>query len=225
MHHLGFAWRDGRLGKPATLIVCSGLAVLVLAVLILWGPYPLAMAGSPGEAVSNTLPPKITLIALGIFQFGLLLAIEKPMQRLLNGKRLWTSTVIINTMIMTIYLWHMTVLVIVLGLGYLSGGFGFMFDPGSTAWWLTRPVWLAVLLILLLPVALLFSPLERQTRDKDLPVPGKMRLLGGAAAAGLGIALLTLYGFDGNPFTGIHILSLALVVGGALVCGLRIKIS
>ncbi len=220
MHHLGFAWRDKRLGKPAVLLVVSLLALGLLCLLVFTGPYPVAMAGSPGEAVSNTLPPKVTLIALGVLQFGLLLAIEKPMQRLLSRHRVWTATVVINTMIMTVYLWHMTLLVMVLGASYIGGGIGLNLEPGSASWWLSRPLWLAALLLLLLPVALWLSPLERRSRAKGEPVPSTSRLIGGATMAGLGIATVTLYGFDGNPLSGFHVGSLILILGGAVICGL-----
>lgn len=223
VHHLGFAWRDGRLGGPLRLLLYSLAGLLLLVGLVFPGPYPLAMAGSPGEAVSNTLPPKITLLALGVCQFGLLLAIEKPMQRLLDRAAVWTATVIVNTMIMTVYLWHMTVLVLVLGLSYVSGGIGLAVAPGSAGWWWSRPLWIGVLLLLLLPVALLLSPLERRARRKDAPVPQAARLVGGAIAAGLGIALLTLMGFDGNPVSGFHLGALGLVVAGGAVCGLTVR--
>ena len=223
VHHLGFAWRDGRLGGPLRLLLYSLAGLLLLVGLVFPGPYPLAMAGSPGEAVSNTLPPKITLLALGVCQFGLLLAVEKPMQRLLDRAAVWTATVIVNTMIMTVYLWHMTVLVFLLGLLYVSGGIGLTVEPGSSGWWWSRPLWIGVLLLLLLPVALLLSPLERRARPKDAPVPAGARLVGGAIAAGLGIALLTLMGFDGNPLSGFHVGALALVIAGGAVCGLTVR--
>ncbi len=224
VHHLGFAWHDGRLGKPSLLIAVSAVALLVLMLLIFKGPYPLAMAGSPGEAVSNTLPPKITLIALGVFQFGLLLAIEKPMQRLLAGLRFWTCTVIINTMIMTIYLWHMTILVLVLGLSYISSGFGLTLVPNSADWWYSRPLWLAVLLCLLLPIAMLMSPLERVARAKDAPVPSSARLVIGAVMAGAGIAAASLFGFNGDLLSLKSIAPLVLVLGGAAICGLSLRL-
>ena len=223
VHHLGFAWRDGRLGSPPQLLLYSLTGLLILIALVFKGPYPLAMAGSPGEAISNTLPPKITLIALGVFQFGLLLAIEKPMQRLLSRAGAWTLTVIINSMIMTVYLWHMTILVVVLGLSYISGGVGLTVEPGSAGWWWSRPLWLGLLALLLIPVALLLSPLERRGRPKDAPVLGSARLIGGAVAAGLGIAMLTLIGFDGNPLSGFHMGALALVIAGTAICGLSVR--
>lgn len=224
MHHLGFAWRDGRLGRPIMLVTVSLVSLLTLSALIVLGPYPIAMAGSPGDAVSNTLPPKITLLALGLFQFGLLLAIEKPMQRLLSGVNAWTMTVLINTMIMTIYLWHMTVLLAVLVVSYMAGGAGLTMEPGSAPWWWSRPVWLALLTVLLIPLALLLSPLERVSRDKNAGTPSAGRLVGGALMAGLGITLATLLGFDGNVFSLTNSGVVLLVIGGAWVCGISLRL-
>lgn len=225
MHHLGFAWRDGRLGKPPILLAISLVSLLTLIALIFLGPYPIAMAGSPGDEVSNTLPPKITLVALGLFQFGLLLALEKPMQRLLAGLRLWTCTVIVNTMIMTIYLWHMTILLGVLAASYFTGGFGLTMEPGSSQWWWTRPIWLLLLAALLIPLALVLSPLERLARPQGAPVPPPSRLVGGAIMAGLGITLATLLGFDGNLLSPTNTGVIALVLAGAWTCGVAVKLS
>ena len=160
VHHLGFAWRDDRLGRVGKRLLFSAVGFASLWLLTSYGPYPLAMVGSPDPELSNTLPPKITLLALGIFQFGLLLALESPMRRALNGLRLWTATVLINSMIMTVYLWHITVMVVFVALLYLAGGPGLGFEPGTSDWWMTRPVWIGVLLVLLVPIALLLSPLS-----------------------------------------------------------------
>jgi peptidoglycan/LPS O-acetylase OafA/YrhL len=225
MHHLGFAWREGALGGPALLVTLSMVALLALVALVFLGPYPLAMAGSPGEAVSNTLPPKVTLIALGLAQFGLLLALEKPAQRFLSRQRAWTSTVIVNTMIMTIYLWHMTVLLLVLAGSHLSGGIGLALQPGSAAWWWSRPLWLALLACLLVPLALLLSPLERVSRPAGAPVLPTWRLVGGAMMAGFGITLATLNGFDGSLLSWVSSGAIALVLGGAWVSGVPVRLS
>ena len=124
VHHLGYAWRDDRMGSPGRLLTYSGLGLLALGLLVFKGPYPFAMVGSPDEGLSNSLPPKITLLMLGITQFGLLLAVEGPMRRMLSGIRIWAATVLINSMIMTLYLWHLTVMVIIVALAYLAGGVG-----------------------------------------------------------------------------------------------------
>jgi peptidoglycan/LPS O-acetylase OafA/YrhL len=220
VHHLGYAWRDDRLGSPARLLFFSALGVLVLWLLIFKGPYPFAMVGSPDEHLSNTLPPKITLLALAVFQFGLLLAIESPMRRLLSGVRLWAATVLINSMIMTLYLWHITIMVTVVALAYLADGFGLGPEPGKLDWWLSRPLWLAVLYAALLPVTMLLSPLERLGRAADAPVPAAARQITGAVCACLGIAYLALFGFGSAPLPGLDIAAFVMVVAGAGFSGL-----
>jgi len=219
VHQLGFAWRDGRMGSVPHLLVYSALGFGVLYGLINYGPYPLAMVGSPDEGLSNTLPPKVTLVALGVFQFGLLLSLEGPMRRALDSLRLWAATVLINSMIMTVYLWHITIMVLFGSVLYLSGGFGFGIEPGTTEWWLTRPVWIGVLLLLLLPVALVLSPLERQGRGADASVPPAARQVTGAIMIGLGIALLAMWGFGSGPMPWLDVAALLLVLAGAGMSG------
>ncbi|MGI9248602.1 MAG: acyltransferase family protein [Woeseiaceae bacterium] len=220
VHHLGYAWRDGRMGTPARLLVYSFLGLAALWLLIFKGPYPFAMVGSPDEAISNTLPPKITLLTLGIAQFGLLLAIEAPMRRVLTNLNLWAGTVLINSMIMTLYLWHLTVMVILISVLYLAGGFGLGLEPASSEWWLTRPVWIGVLYLCLLPVAVALGPLERRGRPAGAAIPSAARLVAGALFICLGVAVLALFGFGSSPLPFLDIASFALVVLGAGISGL-----
>lgn len=220
VHQLGFAWRDGRMGSVPMLLVYSAIGFGILYALIHYGPYPLAMVGSPDDGLSNTLPPKITLLALGVFQFGPLLALEGPMRRALNGLRLWAATVLVNSMIMTIYLWHITVMVLLGSVMYLSGGFGFGVEPGTADWWATRPIWIGVLALLLVPVALPLSALERRPRNPEAAIPSAARQVAGALMVCLGIALLAMWGYGGAPLPGFGIGAFALVVVGAGLSGL-----
>ena len=220
VHQLGYAWRDERFTSPAGLLAMSAAGFAVLATLILKGPYPLAMVGSPDEGLSNTLPPKVTLLALGIFQYGLLLAIEGPMRRVLARLEIWAATVLINTMIMTVYLWHITVMIVFVALLVLAGGFGLGLEPGTTSWWYSRVLWIAILIVLLVPVALALSPLERRQRDQTAAVPSPARQIGGAMMLCLGIALLAMYGYGGGPVQHLDIMSFVLVIVGASLSGL-----
>ncbi len=220
VHHLGFAWRDGRMGSRMQLLLYSGAAFATLYCLIFYGPYPLAMVGSPDPGLSNTLPPKATLLVLGVFQFGLLLSLEEPMRRALDSLRLWTATVLINSMIMTVYLWHITVMVVVIALLYLAGGLGLGIEPGTLAWWLTRPVWIGVLMILLTPAALALSPLERRSRSPDAPIPSAARQIIGALMICLGVSLLAMYGYAGGPIPRLDLAAFGLVLFGSGISGL-----
>jgi len=123
-------------------------------------------------------------------------------------------------MSMTVFLWHMTIMVIFGSVLYLSGGFGFHIEPGTTGWWLTRPIWIGVLIVLLIPAALLLSPLERRSRNPDSPIPSAARQVTGAIMTCLGIALLAMWGFGGAPIAGFGVGAFVLVVAGAGMSGL-----
>jgi hypothetical protein len=220
VHQLGYAWRDGRVGSPVQLVATSMAALIVLVVLVFPGPYPLAMAGSPDAELSNSLPPKITLLVLGVFQFGMLLAVEKPMQRILSGLRIWAGTVLINGMIMTIYLWHLTVAVVVISLSFAAGGAGMRLEPGGAEWWITRPLWIGFLYAALTPVAMLLAPLERSARKAGATPLGAGRLIGGASLLCLGVAVLALLGFGNPPIAGLDIATMAVILVGAAISGL-----
>jgi hypothetical protein len=219
VQHLGFAWRDDRMGSTLTLLAYSAMGLLAMYLLIFKGPYPLAMVGSPDEGLSNTLPPKITLLALGVFQFGLLLALEGPMRRALSGLRLWTATVLVNSMIMTVYLWHLTVMVVFVALLYMTGGIGLGLEPGTMEWWLWRPAWVAVLIILLVPVALSLSSFERRGRSPGSATPTAARQIVGAMMICLGVALLAMYGYGGGPLPRLDVGSFVFVIVGAGISG------
>ena len=220
VHHLGYAWRDGKLPGSSMLLLIAAIGLGALALMIVWGPNPLAMVGSQDEGLRNTLPPKATLMALATFQFVMLLALEGPMRRALSSLRLWAATVLVNTMIMTVYLWHITVMIILIAVLVLLGGIGLELEPGTPTWWYSRPIWILVLIALLTPVALLMSPLERRPRSPDAGVPSPARQIVGAMMLCLGIALLAMYGYGGGPVPNLDIASFALVITGALMCSL-----
>jgi hypothetical protein len=57
----------------------------------------------------------------------------------------WRATVAVEARMMTVYLWHLTALVI-LGAGSLwLGGAGLHATPNTPGWWAARPVWILLL--------------------------------------------------------------------------------
>ena len=218
VHQLGFAWRDGYLaGARQGLIWMTG-GLVILAVLILLGPYPVSMVSVPGQEISNTLPPKVTLLALGIAQCGLLLSMENPMRRWLARLTPWTLVVLVNSMIMTVFLWHLTASTLSIGAALLLGDIGLNAIPGSGAWWLMRPAWISVYLIALLPFALLFGRFERSAAAETIYPP--WRLVTSAILACAGLALVALDGVAGDGPFGLREWVL-LPFAGAILAGVN----
>ena len=216
-HQLGYAWRDKRIvGLKNTLPLAFG-GLVVLIALVKFGPYPLSMITVPGEGISNSFPPKLPLLALGIFQCGLLLSIEAPMRRWLKRKVPWTLTILVNSSIMTIFLWHLSAMILILAASLSLGGFGITMEPGSGSWWAVRPVWIAVLSAALLFFWSLFGRFERM-KIRTNPV-NTWRLVPGAVLVCIGLILLALKGVGGGNLFGIRVSLLVLTFVGAALAG------
>ncbi len=218
VHQLGYAWRDGRFEGRALLWFVAGLAALVG--LTIYGPYPVAMIGVPGAEITNSMPPTIALLALGVMQTGLALSLEKPARKLLGNIRIWTGVVLMNGMIMSIYLWHLTAFVLVMVAAWLMGGVGLDVVPGSTEWWLARPIWFALYIALTLPLIMLFVRFERGSgpAKRDYPVP-HWRLVLGLLLICLGLAMTAAISIASpEGVTGVRLWVVALpFIGAALV--------
>lgn len=218
VHQLGYAWYQGQFTGPVRTFAFAvlGLALLLAAVKI--GPYPVSMVSVPGEAVSNTLPPKLTMLALGLVQSGVLLSLEGPLRRWLARGIPWTATILLNGMIMTIYLWHITASALVMGIALLLGNVGLGAEPGSSGWWWTRPVWLAAYLVVLLALVPVVARFE--SGSVAAAAVTAWRRAAGAVICCLGLALLALGGVGGEGWLGLRLSVLPLPFIGAFLAGL-----
>ena len=193
VHQLGYAWLDGALSSRLRRIALAalGFAGLLLAVGV--GPYPVSMIGIDGAELNNSMPTRITMLLLGMFQGGVILLAEKPLARWLQGRRAWLATVAVNARIMTLYLWHLTAMVLVIGLSLLLGGFGMGIEPNTALWWATRPVWIAVLAVVVLGFVALGGRFENPTRDTRPAPPAWLAVLACVLTCG-GLAVMAKFG-------------------------------
>ena len=219
VHQLGYAWRDGNLqsGPRALVWTVSGLAILI--VLVGFGPYPMAMVSVPGEAVSNSLPPKLPMLLLGMIQIGLALTFETPLRRWLAGPRSWTATVMVNGMIMTGFLWHLTASTLVIGIALQSGNIGLEVTPGSGSWWAARPIWLGFYFVVLSGFVLVFGRFERSGGARQ-PAPAWRQIAGAVLMCG-GLSFLALDGIGGNGWLGVRWWAILLPIAGAVLAGVN----
>jgi len=216
IHQLGYAWHDGRIAAP---LLWAAAGLVALGLLVGFGPYPVAMIGVPGSELSNSMPPTLALLALGIAQTGLALALEKPARKMLDGLTAWTTVVLINGMIMTVYLWHLTAFVLVMVAAWLLGGIGLHVAPGSTEWWLARPVWFALYIALLFPFILLFARYESGGKAAEGDVT-HARLILGMLMICTGLAMTAAISIA-SPLgvTGVRLWVVALPFLGAALVG------
>ncbi len=221
IHQLGFAWRAGKFdNRPFALgTFVVGLGVLVS--ITVYGFYPVSMVSAPG-GFSNSLPPTLALFALGVTQVGLVLALEPLGRKMLDNIGIWTATVLMNGMIMTVYLWHLTAFVLVMTVVWLGlGGMGLDSVPGTGEWWVSRPFWLGIYILALLPMIVVFARHERsfglirggRTVPKVRAVFGVLMIcIGLAATAGVTIA-------SPDSISGIRWWVIALPLVGAALLG------
>lgn len=212
IHQLGYAWQESRLSGVRAIpwAIAGALAIVML---VIPGPYPLSMVNLHGADFGNSAPPTLALLALGICQTGVALSIEAPMRKLLAGRRFWTATVLVNGLIMTLYLWHMTALIAVYAVAFFAGGVGLSVVPGTAEWWAGRPIWMAAFILAWLPLMLLFHRFERMAPEaRNI---SKRRLVLGAALTCWGLFLVSKGGITSPGTLGIYMLPAMLPLIGA----------
>lgn len=216
VHQLGYAWVDGRLDGAPRRVALATIGLVTTLALVGVGPYPVAMVGLDTAQITNSYPPRVTLTSLGLFQAGLVLVLEPVLQRWMGRLGAWTAVVVISSRIMTIYLWHLTAMVIVVGMGLLTNGLGFGLEPLSGTWWLARPLWFAVLLVPTLALIAIFGRFERPERD-ERPAPVWWRPVLAVALICAGLGFLAAIGIADEE--GLNGLVLSLPVIGVVIGG------
>jgi hypothetical protein len=94
---------------------------------------------------------------------------------------------------MTIYLWHLSAMSLVAAAGLFTfDGAAFEIEPGTTAWWATRPIWLGVLLIATGLLVAAFARFEWRISDKPAPQTVRVVITGVLLTAGSAAAVATI---------------------------------
>jgi hypothetical protein len=179
IHQAGHGW--DRRPSPRMGWLMAGGGLLGLIALTQLGPYAVSMVGlEDTQAVGNNLPPTIALLALAVFQAGLLAAFTPRLERWLKKETPWSIVILANGLTMSVYLWHMTamVLLILMSITFAQGLIAAV--PLTATWWMTRPVWIAILIVITLPLVLFFRRFE---------VRSARRVRRGPVVLGTGIAI------------------------------------
>ncbi len=213
VHQLGYWWRGAE--RPRTwALAFVALGVVWLYVLIALLDFPVGMVSVPGEAFSNTRPPTTAMLAIGSVQIGVILLLADPVSKWLVKVRPWTWVIVLNQMIMSIYLWHITAMITVIGIAVLLGNLGLTVAPGSGRWWALRPPWLVCYALVLLPLVLIFLRFESGSRANDKFQPGPLQAIAGALITCAGLVMMALDGIGAGNGLGVNWIAVALVFLG-----------
>jgi surface polysaccharide O-acyltransferase-like enzyme len=87
-----------------------GFVLLAELLLVAFLPYPLSLVGLPGEPFSNMAPPSLLLVLHGYLFYLLWLKFSSQLERLANRPRIWRFTLFTNLSAMTVYLWHLPII-------------------------------------------------------------------------------------------------------------------
>ncbi len=212
VHQLGYWWWRGDQNGRAMLFL-FGLGIAWLWTLIGPAGYPISMVSVPGEDFSNTRPPTTAMLAIGCIQIALLLFLAGRVNQWLHRETPWAIVILAAQSIMTIYLWHLTVVIVVTGISIALGGFGLGTEPGTVAWWALRPVFVLVLIVLLLPFIAIFGRYESGSRRAAAPA-GLVQAGLGAVIACAGLTLVALGGISLDHLPGFNWIAGLLILAG-----------
>lgn len=218
-------------------------ALGVSATLIKYGPWPVSMVGMPGEPVSNMAPPSVVLALHSVALVCAVTLLDAPLRRVLERPSVWGPVTAVNLVAMTLYLWHLPVLIAVTTIGHalhldrpvgLDGdGFpvpdGWGYGWGSLVFWTAYGVGVWAVVRLMWPLEHASPPWwDSVPRSRAPRSPRTASTIACVGTVGVGVAslMLSATGLAGFPtrvlvYAGLPLnaaAAIALLVGsGALI--------
>lgn len=155
VQQLGFLMADSHLAR----LTRSGLAGIILAANLALGVVT-GLGLYSGNMLVNLNPPTFCLLLLGVSQTAALQLFRPELDWISRLKWVRAMVLVAGRRSMTVYLWHLPLLVAMSGLLLLTD---FPKPAAGTAeWWWARPMVLLGVLTLLLPVMAVFGRLEER---------------------------------------------------------------
>lgn len=226
---LGVAYVDAKLqGRAAAIVAVAGLGANAVAVS--FGPYPVSMVGMPGEAVSNMAPPTLALAFHALWICAAAAAASRIIARAASRTVVWRYVVAVNLSAMTVYLWHLPVLILLSTLEHATGRVAPLRDDGAVlvpagGYWPWFAVHASMFLLGVIVAVRLLWVLEN-TRLPVWDTPTRLPTLrtttsyvaagGGVVLCGVALLMFAATGLAGFPGRVVQYAGLALSSGLAL---------
>jgi hypothetical protein len=161
IQQFGFWYADGFFDRPWWQLALISLAALgMLWPLTTFGPYSVDM-------LVNQNPPTLPLVVIGLSQAAFLRLLKRPLSALMRTRPAKAIVFVAGTRLITIYLWHVPMIVAVAGLALLIPGASPR--PGSAEWWWSRPIEYVILLALLFALSFVVGRWEQPTPPGETP--------------------------------------------------------
>lgn len=164
VQQIGFWYADGWFAARRwwTLVLIAVVAYASLVPMTQQGPYSIDMLG-------NLNPPTLPLVALAVAQACVLRLLRPVLARLMNTHAARAVVFVLGTRLMTVYLWHLPVILVVSGVALLVPGASPA--PASPEWWWSRPIAFVVVIGLVFAVSFLVARWEAPRMIGMTPPP------------------------------------------------------
>lgn len=211
-HQLGFWFKDGWFDRrrPMTLVGIVAFAYVVCIAMVWAGPYSWNM-------LENQFPPTAPLVLFALAQAALLRLARPLLSAIMRRPAAQAAVFLAGSRLMTIYLWHLPVIMALIGLQLLAPHW--LSEPGSGRWWLERIPFYLVVLAAVWVLSLALVRLEAAPAGIGAPrIPGLLPALSAAAAFVVGPSMIMVQGLsltNGTVALVGCILALALISGRA----------
>jgi peptidoglycan/LPS O-acetylase OafA/YrhL len=153
IQQFGFWYADGWFDRRAWWQLVAIAAVCYAALIPMTTVLPYSV-----DMLTNLNPPTVPLIALGLAQACLLRLLKPALTALMRTRPAKAVVFVVGSRLMTVYLWHLPVIIILAGAALLIPGASP--EPASAAWWLSRPLVYLVVLVALFGLSFLVGRWE-----------------------------------------------------------------
>jgi hypothetical protein len=213
VHQFGYWYNSGVTKVQARALIALGLATnIVITQILKW--YPTSLVGIPTEKFSNMAPPTIVLALHSMVLFGIFVLVAPWLRAKMTTPRGFAATSRAAMLAMTVYLWHMFILVAWLSLLHIVGldlpvriDAGIIVPDGVTYWLYLVPATLGYAAIVYTVVRFLW-PLEFMRIAWFDAASNRIshsitRAITGCTALSVGLLGISGGGFSGFP-TAMH---------------------
>jgi len=165
VQQIGFWYADGWFAARSgfqLFAIAAGAYVVLAAVTLPDGWYS-------NDMLANLNPPTLPLVLLAVAQACILRALKPALSRLMNTHAARAVVFLIGTRLMTIYLWHLPLIIALSGIALLIPGASP--SPGSPGWWMSRPIFFVIVFAALFALSFLVGRWEAP-REVGVTPPG-----------------------------------------------------